>query len=260
MDILLVFRAEIKRYFALRWSHVGSTTSWLLYALAMFVAIIVILNGVTKGKYGGESLVLIGWLTYVVASDCMSELPGAISEETKTGTLEQVCLTPVPLAVLMFIRSLVVLLGAGARGLMLVLILYLVTPVHFGPGLVPLFFISLFGAYGMGFLLAGLALVLKRISALMQLVFSLMIFATGAFVGLEKLGWLFDTLRLIFPLTWGISLMRSTALGEATLSSLWRSGQMAGLTLHSVIYLALGLATFAWGYSTARKQGTLGQY
>jgi ABC-type polysaccharide/polyol phosphate export permease len=118
----------------------------------------------------------------------------------------------------------------------------------------------LLGTYGLGLLLAGLALVLKRVSALTGLVFSLMIFTTGAFVGLEKLGWVHQVFKLVFPLTWGISLMRSVATGAASLASLARSGELLGLSLHSVAYLLFGLGIFAWGYRHARLKGTLGHY
>jgi hypothetical protein len=44
----------------------------------------------------------------------------------------------------------------------------------------------------LGFLFAGVALVFKRTDALVGLVFSLMIFLTGALVGLESLGWIYQ--------------------------------------------------------------------
>jgi len=127
-------------------------------------------------------------------------------------------------------------------------------------GLIVLFFVSLIGAYGMGFFFAGLTMVYKRTSALTGLTFSLMIFLTGAFVGLEKLGWMFTVSRFLFPLTWGISLMRQTVTGDVSLASLWDSGELVSLCLHSVIYLAMGLAVFNWGYRAARRNGTLAHY
>src|SRR5574338_995689 len=108
-----VFRAEVKRYLRVQWSNPGDSISWLLYTFLVFIAALVILNGISGGTYGREAqlLVLVGWLTWVVASDCMSELPVAISEEAQTGTLEQVCLAPIPLASLLTLRSLAYFLG-----------------------------------------------------------------------------------------------------------------------------------------------------
>jgi ABC-2 type transport system permease protein len=125
-------------------------------------------------------------------------------------------------------------LGIGLRGILAAIVLiFFIAPLPFAPALVILFFLSLIGAYGLGYLFAGLALVFKRVGALSSLVFSLLILLTGAFVGLESLGWLFDVMRLAFPLAWGISLMRQV-LGEGvTLTGLLQSGELVGLILHS---------------------------
>ena len=258
-----VFRAEVKRYLQVQWSNPGDSISWLLYTFLVFIAALVILNGISGGNYGREAqlLVLIGWLTWVVASDCMSELPVAISEEAQTGTLEQVCLAPISLAGILTLRSLAYFLGVGAKGILAAVLLALfVAPLPAGPTLVVLFLISLVGAYGLGFLFAGVALVFKRTEALVGLVFSLMIFLTGALVGLESLGWIYQVFKFALPLTWGISLMRETLTEGENLISLWQSGQLAGLSLHSVAYLIVGLAVFAIGYRRARAKGTLAHY
>ena len=100
------------------------------------------------------------------------------------------------------------------RGLISALILFfIVAPPAAVPSLLALFLVSLVGAYGLGFIFAGLALVFKRVQALTELVFSLMIFFTGALVGLERLGIWYQAFKLAFPLTWGISLMRSVVQG-----------------------------------------------
>ena len=143
---------------------------------------------------------------------------------------------------------------------MVIALAFVVGPLPVGAGLLLVFFVSLLGAYGLGFLFAGLALVFKRTSSLTNLVFSLMIFFTGAFVGLEKLGWVFMPTRFLFLLTWGISLMRAVLAGDVTLLSLWSSGELVGLCLHSASYLAVCLGVFAWGYRTARRNGTLAHH
>lgn len=258
-----VFRAEVKRYFRIQWSNPGDSLSWFLYTFLVFIAAMVILNGISGGSYGQEQqlLVLVGWLTWIVASDCMSEMSYAIGEEAQTGTLEQVCLLPVSLSGILTVRSLAYLLGVGAKGILaIVLVAFFIAPLPAGPTLVILFLISLIGGYGLGFLFAGLALVFKRTESLVGLVFSLMIFLTGALVSLESLGWIYKVLRLALPLTWGISLMRSAVSEGTTLLSMYRSGELVGLTLHSVVYLALGLTVFTWGYWRARTEGTLAHY
>jgi ABC-2 type transport system permease protein len=256
--LLTLLRAEVRRYFRIQWSNPGDSLSWFLYTFLVFIAALVILNGITGGEFGREAqlLVMVGWLTWVVASDCMGELPYAISEEAQTGTLEQVCLAPIPLAGVLTTRSLAYLVGVGAKGIAATVLLALfVAPLQSGPALVGLFLISLVGAYGLGFLFAGVALVFKRTEALVGLIFSLMIFLTGALVGLESLGPLYQAFKLALPLTWGISMMRAL-LADGVLAG----GEMIGLGLHSLAYLGVGLAIFAVGYRRARARGTLMHY
>jgi ABC-2 type transport system permease protein len=262
-DLLWIFRAEMKRYYAIRWSNLGDTLSWFAFTFMMFVAIVVVLNGVSGGDLGDQArlLVMIGWITWMVAGDCMAEIPEEVTEEAETGTLEQLCLLPVPFALILWMRSVAYFLGIGLRGIVAAIVLiFFIAPLPFAPALGVLFFLSLAGAYGLGYLFAGLALVFKRVGAMTSLVFSLLILLTGAFVGLESLGWYFDVLRLAFPLTWGISLMRQVAGEGVTLASLLQGGELVGLTLHSAIYLVVGLVVFAWGYRISRQKGTLAHY
>lgn len=261
-DLFLVFRSEVQRYFRSSWSRLGESISWFLYTALVFAAAVAILSGVRGATLARQDqlLVLVGWLAWIVASDCMSELPDTVSDDAQAGTLEQLCLTPLPLWLILALRSLAYLVGVGIRGLVAAVILFfVVAPPTAVPSLLAIFLISLVGAYGLGFIFAGLTLVFKRVQALTGLVFSLMIFLTGALVGLERLGVWYQPLKLVFPLTWGISLMREVVQGM-NFGQLLESGEGIGLTVHSLVYLALGLGVFAWGYRKARGKGTLGHY
>lgn len=255
-----IFRSEVQRYFRSTWSNWGENLSWFLYTSLIFIAAIAILSGVRGSDLSNQDklLVLVGWMTWIIASDCMSQLPEIISEESETGTLEQLCLTSLPLATLLAIRSLAYLLGTGLRGLISAAVLFFfVAPPTSVPSLLILFLISLVGAFGLGFAFAGLALVFKRVEAITSLVFSLMIFFTGSLVGLERLGIWYNLLKFVFPLTWGISLMRQVVQGQ-NLIALWSS--LAGLLAHSIVFLLIGLGVFVWGDRKAREKGSLGHY
>jgi ABC-2 type transport system permease protein len=258
-----VFRAEVKRYFLIQWSNPGDSLSWFLYIFLVFIATMVILNGISGGGYGKDDalLVLVGWLTWMVSSDCMNELPAAITEEAQTGTLEQICLSDIPLASLLTLRSLAYFSGVGAKGILAVgLAAAFIAPLPSAPALIVQFLVSLVGAYGLGFLFTGVELVFKRTEALVGLDFSLMIFLTGALVGLERLGRIYQVLRLVLPLTWGISLMQGVITEGGKLPSILWSWELIGLILRSVFYLLIGLTVFALGCIQERAKGTLTHY
>ena len=258
-----ILRAEIKRYFQIQWSNPGDSLSWFLYTFLVFIAALVILNGISGGGYGQEEqlLVMVGWLTWIVASDCMSELPHIISEEAQTGTLEQVCLVPIPLASLLAVRSLAYLVGVGIKGLLAAFLAALfIAPLPSGTALVILFLVSLVGAYGLGFALAGAALVFKRSESLVGILFSLMIFLTGALVGLEPLGWVYKVAKYTLPLTWGISLMREAIVVGVNGSQPFQVNELAGLSIHSLAYCLIGFLILVWGFQLSRNNGTLAHY
>ena len=259
----IAFRAEIKRYFLIQWSNPGDSFSWFVYTFMVAIAAIVILNGVSGGAYGKEEqlLVLVGWLSWTVASDCMAELPYIISEEAQTGTLEQVCLLPIPLAGILTLRSLAFFLGASVKGLVVMLLVAIfVTPLQSGSVLLLIFITSMLGAYGLGFAFSGLALIFKRTEALVGLVFSLMIFLTGALVGMESLGWIFQVLKIAFPLTWGISMMRDAIIHNMDIYVIIKNWEFFYLFLHSLIYFLFGLIVLALGFRKAKQSGSLSHY
>lgn len=260
-----LIRGEIKRVLADQLAHPGDSLSWVAYTSLMFFAVVVILSGVTGTTYDNTArlAVLVGWLTFQVAATCMINLPDDIEDEAETGTLEQLTISPAPLILIFIARSVAYFLSTGALGLAtgILLLLLMVHNLPAGDGVAfgLVFLISLIGAYGFGFMMAGLTLVAKQISAVTGIVFSLMIFLTGSFVSLEALGGFYEVTRLLFPLTWGISLLRGILTGMDLLSLL-QSGELLGLLGHAFVYLLVGLAVFSWGYRKARLNGTLGHY
>jgi ABC-2 type transport system permease protein len=262
-SLRIALRAEIQRHLVILAAYPINSISWLATTCLLFLALVTILDGASGGTYGreGQVLTMIGWLTLQVGGGYIEHVSHSVSHEAESGTLEQISLSPIPLIVIFAARSVVYLVIASVRGAIAAVILSLVVGVlPINASLVTLFLISLPGACGLGLALAGLAFVFKRTEALTELVFGLMIFLTGAFVGLEKIEWLFTATQLLLPLTWAISLMRATLTSNVTLSTLWSSGELIGLLLHSFVHLIIGIACFVWGYRTARSKGTLAHY
>ena len=262
---LNVVRAEISRVYADQLSHFWDSVSWIIFTTLLFSAVVTILGSIAGGAYTRDAqlAVMVGWLTFQIAGNCMMSLQDDIASEAATGTLEQVALSPVPLVYVFLARSIACFFATGALGLIsaVLLMLLVVGTVPAGNSVTIglLFVISAIGAYGLGFGMAGAALVFKQVSSVAGVVFSLMIFLTGSLVGLEEVPVLFEVTRIIFPLTWGISLMRD-ALSGTSLEHLMRSGQLIMLIVHSVAYLLLGLLLFSRGYRKARIDGSIAHY
>ena len=76
LNYMRIFQAEIKRYFATEWSHLGNNLSWFLYLFFMFGAVILVLNGISGGNLssGMQLSVMVGWVVWMVASSGMEKI------------------------------------------------------------------------------------------------------------------------------------------------------------------------------------------
>ena len=54
--------------------------------------------------------------------------------------------------------------------------------------------------------------------------------------------------------------MRETLVEGRTLGSLYENGALIGLSIHSLLYLLVGMGILVGGYWRAREKGTLGHY
>jgi ABC-2 type transport system permease protein len=84
---------------------------------------------------------LIGFVTWRVADGCILRVTGSLAEDAKTGTLEQVYLSPAAPGLIRLARSLATLIYHSIRGLLLAVILMLILriPVAFSLGAILVF-------------------------------------------------------------------------------------------------------------------------
>jgi hypothetical protein len=77
---------------------------------------------------------------------------------------------------------------------------------------------------------------------------------------LGSLGFLYLALKLLFPMTWGIEILRDVVLNKVTLVELARIGVLPGLVLQTAVMLVGGLFIFERALKQARRSGELGSY
>jgi ABC-2 type transport system permease protein len=203
---------------------------------------------------------LIGYTTWKICASVLVDIARIATEEAHTGTLEQLFLSGLRPGLVFLARSLGILINHGIRGLVLAFILAVILGVlqPVPPLAVTVFALTLAGACGLGFALAGLALVYKRIGGALQLLWQMLVFFTGALAPIHNayLGALSKTL----PLTWGIASLRAILMDGATITVLWQNGLLAGLLINTAFYITLGIVFFTWGQRRARELGVLAHY
>lgn len=259
---LAALGAEFQRAWSLARSYwVNYLADLVLYTLGFLLLMAVFF--VAAADHFGPNLylsALIGYVTWKVCTGTMLKIAKTTVDESKTGTLEQLFVTGQSPGVLLIQRSLGEFLMYGARGLLLggvlASILGVLQPI---PGSVLVFFLlSAAGIFGLGFGLAGLALVYKRISGMLSLIGQMLVFFSGALAPLTSPG--MKALSRALPLSWGIEAMRAVMVENVRVATLWEDGVLLGLLINTGVYLLVGSVLFRWGVRRARELGVLGQY
>ena len=219
-------------------------------------------SGVT---YGSEQLAesLIGFIVWKQCMGVLVGIPEMIEEEARTGTLENILLsTCVPFRMQFFYRIVARSLRSFLETLILAvaLMVFFRLPLPFPPAAWVVLFLTLAGVWGVGYLVAGLALVHKTVSSITSLMANLAFLISGAMIPLDSLGMLYTGLMLLFPMTLGIQMLRDVVLNGTTLMELMQSGELVLLTLQTIYFLVVGLFVFNFCLHQVRRTGELGSY
>lgn len=199
--------------------------------------------------------IIVGYLLWTLSMSAFSGLSWSVTREAQWGTLEQLFMSPFGFGPVMFAKTIVNVLVSFLWGAITLLFMMALTgewlavdPVT----LIPLGFLAVAPALGIGFALGGLAIRFKRIEnvfQIMQFVFIGLIAAPVSEYPLLK--WV--------PLAQG-SQMLQTAMKDGV--PLWGlpAGELGVLVVTAVGYLALGYAAFAYCQRWARREGVMGHY
>ncbi len=262
MLFLTTFRGELYRQQALwrtyRVSFIGQliANSLVFIVLSLTFQAVATQQGVAYSAQQ-QTASLIGVLIWNICGRSMGALPFMVQQEAQQGTLEHFLLTSTNFFTSLCQRiaavTLFQLLETIVIGTLIALALRL--PLFPTISSIPILLLTTIGAWGAGFLFAGLALVYKSVGQVASLVANLSLFFTGALVPINSLDLIYPLLKYTFPMTWGIDLLRqSIIVGDVT------SSNFIGLLIKSLTLFLLGFSVFQWGYLRARRYGTLSNY
>jgi ABC-2 type transport system permease protein len=193
--------------------------------------------------------VLVGYLLWTFTLSAYNGLSFVLMEEARTGTLEQLFLTPYGPTRLLLLRQAAGLFGQGVFVLTLGLVLALLTGARpaLTPGVLLPALAVLLGGYGLGLLMGSLALLFKRVEQLLGLSQFLLL------IPLQAPG---EGVWALLPLAPGAALVRGmmahgTPLEPLPLLLAWANG---------LAYLLLGLGAFRRAVRRAKARGLLHGY
>lgn len=196
--------------------------------------------------------VIIGYVMWMFALFAYTDTANSIIEESKQGTLEQLFMAPAGFARLAMVRMLVGLLATAVFSTAVLFLAMLSTgrwlDIPYAQALL-LILLGLPAVYGLGFAVAGIALVHKKMAA----VSSIMQFLLIAVVSLPA--YPFHGTSLL-PFSAAASSVNQLVNGGANFSLWW----YIFILLNSLTYLILGLFIFKLFERKATQLNVLGHY
>lgn len=232
-------------------------TIGLLLTHILFFGMIFIAGVNVAGQAMADSLegIIVGYLLWMMASRCYQTISQDIQSEASWGTLERHFMTPYGFSVVMLAKSVakLVLTFGYASVLLIAMMAMTRTPLHIDLiTIVPITVLTLLSVFGVGFAMAGVTILYKKISnwiGLLQFAFIGLI--TAPVFGLD---W-----AIVLPLAQGSNLLNQ-AMSEGI--RLWEFTMLdLGILLGTgVVYFLIGYLLFYYSQRRARKLGVLGDY
>lgn len=260
--------SELRREFLIWKSYrINAISSLIMWSIVFPILLVTLMNVAANAginySVNLQMASLIGFLIWRLCTGALVAIPGMIEQEASTGTLENVIVTsslPLPLLLLFRVlaRSIQLCLEVIVLGFVLAFVFRL--PFAISPTAVLVAFVTLVGVWGVGFALAGLAIIYKNIGGITNLVAYLAFTISGAFVPLNSLAVVFAILKYTFPMTWGIDILRQVIINGCGLSCLIHKGSLIGLLLQSLGLLIIGFVVFNASLNKAAVRGELGVY
>ncbi len=209
---------------------------------------------------------LLGFMIWFFGMKAVDHMQLMLSEEARSGTLEQMCMTPAPMGGVLLGRSLGTLVVAAVQASIVgsVIVLLLRMPVAFDLPVVLTaalpFALTMIGLFGFGYFVAGLTIVFKQIGGVVNMLQNVLLFFGGVILPVDVLPPAVAAFARTLPTTQGIHVLRQVVFGRLSLSDVWASGDLPWLVVHSALYFTLGWLFYARCEALAKRQGSLGQY
>lgn len=214
---------------------------------------------------GSREAILQQLISFVLLFFALAGVQGAnrvVREESDTGTLEQLCLSPFGLSKIVIARGLTdtlrmaLPLSAAWIGISIVSHEHIVFSPYVFALAIPVALIMNIGMLGMGFVVGAMALVFKRVGFLANLVSLALL---PLMLGAERLPGEVARLAVNIPLVRAGELLSNIASGPFyAVDEIVRG--FRDLSLTSLVWIVVGIMIFHGSEHFARDRGLLGKY
>ncbi|GCE29302.1 hypothetical protein KDA_47860 [Dictyobacter alpinus] len=258
---LLIIGNEISKRLRILWTYKTNLLTQVFTVGFIFIGVSFFLQ---DGKNDSKALpsLLLGYLIWFYARIVIMSSSEDLVRDMQSGTLEQIYMSPVSAGLLLFGRLVALLLSTtvivAIPMILLALLLKIQVPLRWEEGLALI--ITITGLFGFTLALSGVALIVKQIAALADLIQNLLLFLTGTLAPVSHFPFWLTMIAQSLPITQGIIVLRNIALQQKSLGQTWLDGSLVWLCVNSFCYLVIGILIFKWGERIAKVRGSLGHY
>lgn len=241
---------ELKRYLP---NTIAMLFTFYIIFLGMFLGIQVIGDPSTQDI--NTQYAIVNYIFWFLAFMIINSIGYEVINEAMRGTLEQLNMSPMGIWRIMSARLIATTL------LYSVMIIFLLFLSMFTTGqwlnldlvsIIPILVLTLISMFGMGFIIAGISIILKQVQAFLQIL--QFILAGLTFVPLALSPFL-----AYLPFVKGVDLVREIMINGVTLSQI-PAGDFLILGFNAIFYLLLGLGIFFYCERVAMKKGLMAHY
>jgi len=241
---------ELKRYLP---NTMAMIFTFYFIFLGMFAGIQVI--GDPSVQDVNTQYVIVNYIVWFLAMVVMQDIGWQVTNESMRGTLEQLSMSPMGLWRIMTAR----LVATTSINLFIVVVLLYISMLTAGQWLnidvlaiAPILILTLISMFGVGFMIAGISIILKQVQSFLQIL--QFILAGLTFVPLSVAPFL-----AYLPFVKGVDLIRYVMIDGATLSQIG-AGNFLILAFNAIFYFILGLVCFLYCERVAMHKGLLAHY
>lgn len=241
---------ELKRYLP---NTLAMIFTFYFIFLGMFAGIQIV--GDPSAQDINTQYAIVNYVVWFLALIVMQDIGWQVTNEAMRGTLEQLCMSPMGLWRIMTAR----LVATTVINLFIVIALLYLSMLTAGQWLnvdvltiAPILFLTLISMFGVGFMIAGISIILKQVQSFLQIL--QFILAGLTFVPLSVAPFL-----AYLPFVKGVDLIRHVMIDGATLSQIG-VGDFLILIFNAVFYFILGLICFLYCERIAMNKGLLAHY
>lgn len=260
MRYAILLAAMMRKNFLIVWRYPFNLVSGVLSLFLIFLVIFYgakALGGGSASASFGETLsgIVMGFMLWSFILFAFSDLTWEIINEAQQGTLEQLYMSPLGFGWVVICHILTWLVINLTLTLGMLFLMMAVTGRWLNVdflSVLPLMLLTVAGVYGLGFAMAGLALVFKQVQAAFQIFQFVWIILIAVPVSS------FSFLKYL-PVSWGTNLIGRIMIGGLSIFDL-PLRDLLFLIANSTVYFGLGFLAFKYFERIARDRGLLGHY